>query len=161
MASDYLLEIDGIKGESGDAKHKDQIEIESFSWGVTNPGSFAAGAGGGVAKASFHDLHFTTKVNKASPVLMLSCATGKHIPKAVLTVRKAGGKQEEYYKIKLADVMISSYQSGGSESSHAAPTDQFSLNFAKLEFEYKPQKADGSLDAAVNGGYDLKKSEKV
>ena len=161
MASDFLLEIDGIKGESGDSKHKETIEVDSFSWGVTNSGSHASGGGGGAGKATFQDLHFTTKVNKASPNLLNACATGQHITKAVLHVRKHGGQQEEYYTVTLNDLLVSSYQSGDAAGGDSIPTDQFSLNFAKIKFEYKPQKTDGSLAGAVTGGYDIKSNKKV
>ncbi len=159
MASDYLLEIDGIKGESSDSKHKGTIEIDSFSWGATNSGSHASGGGGGSGKVSFQDLHFTTSVNKASPLLMLSCATGKHIKKAVLFVRKAGGDQQDYYKVTMEDLLVSSYQSGGHAGGNAIPTDQFSLNFTKIEFAYKPQMADGSLDSEILHKYDVKQNK--
>ena len=161
MASDYLLKIDGIKGESSDAKHKDEIEIESFSWGATQTGSFAHGSGGGAGKVSFQDLHFTTNVNAASPTLAAHCADGTHIKLATLTVRKAGKEQQEYYIIKLSDALVSSYQSGGHSGANSVPTDQFSLNFAKIEFEYKLQKPDGTLGAGVKMGWDLKKTAKV
>jgi type VI secretion system secreted protein Hcp len=161
MASDYLLELDGIKGESRDDKHKDTLEIESFSWGATNQGSFASGGGGGAGKVSFQDIHFTTRVNKSSPILMLSCATGQHIKKAILFVRKAGGDQQDYYTVTMTDLLVSSYQSSGSNGSDALPVDQFSLNFSSIKYEYKPQKPDGSLDSAVTAGYDLKANKKL
>ena len=161
MASDYLLKLDGIKGESTDAKHKDEIEIESFSWGCTNPGTFSSAGGGGAGKVNFQDLHFTSRVSVASPNLMVACATGQHIKSAILTVRKAGKEQQEYYIVKLSDTLVSSYQSGGSEGSNALPVDQFAINFAKIEFEYKSQKPDGTLGAPVKGGYDLKQNKKV
>jgi len=160
MAVDFFLEIDGIKGESGDSKLKETIEVESFSWGCTNAGSHAGGSGGGAGKVSYQDVHFTTHVNKASPLLMLACATGQHIKKAVLHVRKQGGDQQEYYTVKMEDLLVSSYQSGGHTGS-GVPTDQFALNFTKIEFDYKPQKADGTLEAAAHGGWDLKKNAKV
>ena len=160
MATDFLLELDGIKGESSDSKLKDTIELESFSWGVSNAGSHASGGGGGAGKASYQDLHCTTHVGKASPLLMLACATGQHIKKAVLHVRKQGGDQQEYYKVELEELLVSSYQSGG-HSGSGVPTDQFALNFTKIKFEYKPQKADGTLDAAVTAGYDVKANKKV
>lgn len=159
MASDYLLKLEGIKGESLDAKHKDEIEIESFSWGATQPAAVASG--GGAGKVSFQDIQFTTRVNVASPNLMVACASGQHIKEATLTVRKAGRDQLEYYIVKLSDTLVSSYQSGGSEGSNALPVDQFSLNFAKIEFEYKSQKPDGTLGATVKGGWDLKANKKV
>ena len=159
MASDFLLEIDGIKGESNDSKHKETIEIESFSWGVSNSGTHAAGSGGGAGTASFQDLHCTANVNKSSPVLMLSCANGKHIKKAVLFVRKQGKDQQEFYTVTLEDLLVSSYQSGDSTGGNPVPTDQFSLNFAKIKFEYKLQKPDGSLGAPSTGTWNLKENK--
>ena len=100
-------------------------------------------------------------MNKASPNLLNACATGQHIKKAKLIVRKHGGKQEEYYVISLDDLLVSNYQSGDAAGGDTVPTDQFSLNFAKIKFEYKPQKADGSLEGAITGGYDLKTNKKV
>ncbi|WP_377838373.1 Hcp family type VI secretion system effector [Bosea sp. UC22_33] len=159
MASDFLLEIDGIKGESKDSKHKDTIEVDSFSWGVSNAGSHASNAGGGAGKASFQDIHFTSSVGKASTNLALFCATGKHIKKAVLYVRKQGDKQQDYYTLTLEDLLVSGYQSGDAAGGSSIPTDQFSLNYAKIKYEYKPQKADGSLDAALTMSYDIKTKE--
>ena len=158
MPSDYLLEIEGIKGEAEDSKIKHTIEIESFSWGLTHPGSFAQGTGGATGKCSFQDVHFTTKVNKGSPIVALSCATGKHINKAVLHVRKATGDggQQDYYKLTLENVLISSYQSGGHEGADSIPSDQFAVNFAKIELAYKPQSDKGALEADVTFKYDVK-----
>jgi type VI secretion system secreted protein Hcp len=158
-ASDYLLEIDGIKGESADKKHKDTIEIESFSWGVSQTGAHSSGGGGGAGKASFQDLHFTTRVNKASPLLFKRCATGEHIKKATLFVRKSGGNQEDYLTIKLEDVLVSSYQTKPSDDADSVPTDSVSLNFTKISFDYKPQLSDGKLGAPVHGGWDLKQAK--
>src|SRR5947199_2258086 len=102
-AVDYFLKLDGVDGESGDSKHKGSIEIHSFSWGATNHGSHSGGSGGGAGKVVMQDFHFTMSVNKASPKLMQHCATGEHIKKATLTVRKAGKDQQEYYVIKMED----------------------------------------------------------
>jgi type VI secretion system secreted protein Hcp len=161
-ASDYLLELDGIKGESSDQKHKDTIEISSFSWGVSNSGSFSSGGGGGAGKVSFQDLHFTSHVSKASPLLFKRAAQGEHIKKATLFVRKSGGggAQGDYYVIKLSDILVSSYQTKPSEDSDAVPTDQFSLNFAKIEFSYRPTLSNGALGAPVTATYDLKAAKK-
>lgn len=160
-ASDYLLEIDGIKGESSDQKHKDTIEISSFSWGMTQTGSFSSGGGGGAGKVSFQDLHFTSKVNKASPLLAKRCATGQHIKKATLFVRKAGGNQGDYYIIKLTDVLVSSYKNAPDENFDSVPTDQFSLNYAKIEWTYRPTLSNGALGAPVTAGYDVKANKKI
>jgi type VI secretion system secreted protein Hcp len=155
-AVDYFIKFDGIKGESADVKHKDEIDVESWSWGETHAGAASSGGGGGAGKVSMQDFHFVMKLNRASPTLMKACATGQHIKMATLSARKAGKGQQEYLTFKFQDVLVSSIQTGGSEDADVLPTDQVSFNFAKLEVEYKPEKADGSLGAAVEFRYDLK-----
>jgi type VI secretion system secreted protein Hcp len=157
MATDYLLVIEGIQGESLDSKFKESIEIDSFGWGASHPGSFAFGTGGATGKVNFQDMQFSIRANKASPNLMLAVATGKHIGKATLRVRKATGDsgQQEYYTVEMTDVLVSSYQSSGHAGDHSIPTEQFSLNFAKIEFQYKPQDAKGTLGAAITAKYDI------
>jgi type VI secretion system secreted protein Hcp len=153
MASDIFAKIGDIKGESLDDKHKDEIEVLSFSWGVSNTGSMASGSGGGEGKATFHDLSFVHNVDKASPVLMQACATGTHLKDATITHRKAGQGQQEFMIVKMNDVIITSVTHGGSGDGHS---ENVSLAFAKVNVEYKPQKADGSLDAGIHFKYDLK-----
>jgi len=154
-AVDYFLKIDGIEGESEDAKHPKEIQILSFSFGESQAGSFATG-GGGSGKVQMQDFHFVMNINKASPKLFLACADGEHIPNAVLTARKAGKDQQEYLTIKFSDLLVSSYQNSGSFGDNSLPTDSISLNFAKIEYEYKPQDSKGALGAAVKVKYDLK-----
>jgi len=155
-AVDYFLKIEGIEGESMDAKHKGEIQIESFSWGASQGGTMAFGGGGGAGKASFQDFHFVMKINKASPKLMLACARGDHIKNAILTCRKAGKEQQEFLKWTFTDLLVSSYQTGGSGSGDVLPMDQISLNFSKVEVEYKEQKPDGTLGGTIKAHYDLK-----
>jgi len=161
MAVDYFLKIDGIPGESFDAKHKDDIDILSWSWGETQTGTHGGGGGGGAGKVNMQDFHFVMKVNKATPKLILACANGEHIKKAVLTCRKAGKDQQEFLKYTFSDVLISSYQTGGSSSGDEIPMEQVSLNYAKMELEYKSQKADGTMEGAIKAGYDLKQNKAV
>jgi type VI secretion system secreted protein Hcp len=144
MAFDAFLKIEGIDGESTDKAHPGEIEIESFSWGVTNQGNASSGGGGGGGKAVVQDFHFTMPLSKASPALMLACATGRHFQSATLTCRKAGGTQAgEFLKVELSDVLVSSYSTGehlidtqysliGGDDN--LPTDQASLNFVKIDF---------------------------
>jgi type VI secretion system secreted protein Hcp len=101
------------------------------------------------------------KMNKASPKLFLACATGEHIKKAVLTCRKAGGEQQEFLLVTMTDLLVSSYQTGGSGHSDIVPTDQISLNYSKIEFEYKPQDEKGKVGGPIKAGYDLKLNKKV
>jgi len=160
-AVDYFLKIDGIDGESQDAKHKNEIDVASWSWGESQGGTMAGGGGGGAGKVNMQDFHFTMTVNKATPKLFLACACGQHIPKATLTCRKAGTEQQEFLLYTFSDLLVSSYQTGGSGGSDVLPVEQISLNYAKVEVEYKEQKADGTLAGPVKAGWDLKANKKV
>jgi type VI secretion system secreted protein Hcp len=160
-AVDYFLKIDGIPGESKDSKHKDEIDVESWSWGESQSGSHAAGGGGGAGKVAMQDFHFVMKVNKATPKLILACANGEHIKKAVLTCRKAGKEQQEFLQYTFSDLLVSSYQTGGSAHGDILPTEQISLNYSKVEVAYKEQKEDGTLGGAIKSGWDLKQNKAV
>lgn len=153
---DYFLKIDGIQGESQDKTHKNEIEIESWSWGAMQSGTAVRGGGMGAGKVQMQDFHLTMRVNKSSPKLMLACAQGEHVKSATLTCRKAGKEQQEYLKVTFSDLLVSSYQTGGSGGSDIVPVDQIALNFSKVEIEYKEQKADGTLGGAIKAHYDLK-----
>jgi type VI secretion system secreted protein Hcp len=135
-ASDYLLVIDGIPGESLDPKHSGAIVVQSFTWGVTQVSG----------KPTFSDITFTRVIDKSSPLLFLNSAGGKTLKKATLFVRKASDTPLEYYVIILTDVIITSVQTAASGSGN--PNESFSLNFGKVEVNYTPLKADGSLDLA-------------
>jgi type VI secretion system secreted protein Hcp len=159
---DYFLKIDGIEGESQDSKHKGEIQLHSFSWEANNDGTFSTNKGGGSGKVAMRDFKFTMDANKASPKLMLACATGKHIKSVVLTCRKAGTEQQDYLKYTLSDVLVSYYRTASpADGNGAIPLDEVSLNFAKIELEYKEQNADGTLGGAVKVGYDLKETKEV
>jgi len=160
MAVDIFLKIDGIKGESKDSKHKDSIEIVSWSWGVTQPATMSSGGGGGAGKASFGDLSLMHTIDAASPNLALHCANGKHIPSVTLTQRKAGEDQQDFLIFKMSDVIISSVQISGADGA-GLPSESFSLNYAKVEMEYKPQNEKGTLEAGIKFGWDLKQTKKV
>ena len=156
MAVDSFLKLGDIKGESKDSKHAGEIDVLSWSWGVSQTGTMSYGGGGGAGKANFQDFNFMHNVDKASPILMLKCATGEHIKEATFVSRKAGKTQQEYMIVKFHDLLITSVQPSGS-SEH--PSESVSLNFSKIQVDYKPQKEDGSLDGAVTFVYDIKKQE--
>jgi len=162
MSVDYFLKIQGIEGESEDAKHPNEIQLESWSWGENQSGSFAYGGGGGAGKVQMTDFSFVMKANKASPKLFLACANGEHIPEALLTGRKAGKEQQDFMKVKFSDLLISSYVTGGSGGGgDEIPTESISFNFAKIEMEYREQRPDGQLEGPVRAGYDLKRMVEV
>jgi type VI secretion system secreted protein Hcp len=154
MASDIFAKIGDIKGESLDSKHKDEIEVLSFSWGVTNPANIKASGGGGAGKATFTDLSFLHSIDKASPNLLKACATGAHLKEATITHRKAGKGQQEYLIIKMNDVIVTGVALA--DSSGVAGSETVSMAFAKVDLEYKPQKPDGSLDAGIHFKFDIK-----
>jgi type VI secretion system secreted protein Hcp len=158
MAADIFAKIGDIKGESLDSKHKDEVEILSWSWGVNQSGTMSYGGGGGEGKASFNDFNFTHHLDKASPVLLKVCATGEHIKEATITVRKAGKGQQEFLIIKMNDIIVTSVSPSGSNDG-GVTAESVSLQCAKVDLEYKPQKADGSLDAGLHFKYDIKSNK--
>lgn len=140
-ASDYLLELDGVKGESSEPGHAGAIEIQSFSWGIANETSTlpTSGGGGGAGKVIMQDIHFVAKVSKASPLLMLACATGQHIKEATLTCRKAGSDGPAgYYVLQLTDVLIRKVSNSGrgSTAGESLPLEEVSFNYGKITYRY-------------------------
>jgi type VI secretion system secreted protein Hcp len=161
MPDDYFLRIHAIEGDSLDAKHKGEIDVDSWSWGENQVGASGGGGGGGggAGKVQIHDLHVVTDFGKAGPTLFLACASGEHLPEAVLTARKAGKDATDYLRWTFGDVLISSYQTGG--SSQGGITDQVSLSFGRLAVEYRPQRPDGTPGPPITAGWDVRKNAKL
>jgi len=140
MAYDAFLRLDDVDGEVQDSQFEKWIEIESFSWGVSQTGSLASGGGGGAGKASFQDLHITKPKDLSSATLFLKCASGQHFQKADLYVRKAGGDatgaSAVFLKIELQEVLISGVQFEGATGGDDRPSEDVTLNFAKIYYEY-------------------------
>ena len=147
-AVDYFLKLDGIEGESTDAKHKGG-SCSSRSAGASACPGAGAGGGGGAGKAQFQDLVIVLRTTKASPKLFLACATGQHLKSVVLTARKAGKAPLEFLTITLGDVLVSSFQETGSAGE--VPLETVSLTYAKVEIAYRPQSATGKAGAAGEG----------
>ena len=147
MPFDAFLKIDGIDGESTDKTHPGEIEISSFSWGVANTGDGSTGSGGGAGKAALQDFSFSMATSKASPNLMLACATGRRLPQAALTLRRGGF---EFLKIKLADCLVSSYQLAGDKTSASedpnSPHDSMTIRFVKIDFLYTVQRTGETVE---------------
>ena len=135
--------------------------MDAFEFQLAQTGTHSHGGGGGAGKVQMGDFHFVMRANKASPKLFLACATGQHIAKAVFTARKAGGHQQEFYKWTLSDVLVSYFRTQDQGEHDPIPVEHVSLNFARIESEYREQKADGTLAAAVRAGYDLKANKMV
>jgi len=160
MATDYYLKLDGVEGESQKQGHEKEIEVLSWSWGGTNPGSFATGSGGGTGKFHAHDVSATIPLSKASAKLIQACTKGTHIDKALLSCRKSGGdsKPYDFLKITLEHCLVSSFNCGGSAGIDQQ-TDQISLNFSKVTFEYFVQDpSKGNVTSTGSISYDLAKA---
>lgn len=149
-----FLKLDGIKGESNDSKHADEIDIQSFSFGVTNSGSAHVGGGAGTGRASFSSFKFNKLYDASSPALFAATASGRHIPSATFSFRRTGGDQpQDFLTIKLSDVVVSGYQQGGTKEPPLL--EGVSLDASKIAVEYKPQQADGSLGSPIRESFDL------
>jgi len=161
MATDTFIKIGDVKGESTDDKHKDQIDVLSWSWGATQSGYAHLGGGAGAGKVNIQDLNFTHYVDKSTPVLLQALADGTHYKDATLVVRKAGGKEAiEYIVINLEEVFITSIQTGG-HGGEDKLTETVSLNFGLVKFDYQPQKRDGSKDGGqIKFAWDIEKNKK-
>jgi type VI secretion system secreted protein Hcp len=157
MAADMFIKVGTYDGESKDAKHPKWIDILAWSWGLSNSGSAHVGGGAGAGKANVQDLSFTKYVDSSSHNLIKSAASGVHIDKVNLVVRKAGGTAVEYIKIELNEVLISSVSTGGSGGEDRL-TENVSLNFAKIKFEYTPQDDKGKAGTALPVTIDIAKN---
>jgi len=154
MAVDMFMKMDGIDGESKDKKHKGEIDVLAWSWGMAQSGTFHTGGGGGAGKVNVQDLSFTKWVDKSSAALMLHCCNGAHINQCKLTVRKAGKNPLEYLIVTMDKCMVTSVSTGGSGGEDQL-TENVTLNFAKVAVDYMEQKPDGSGAAAGNLGWDI------
>jgi type VI secretion system secreted protein Hcp len=157
VANDMFLKLDGIKGESKDAKHTGEIDILAWSWGVSNHGSFGSGGGGGTGKVNVQDISFTKYVDVATPALMLASCNGKHIPEATFVVRKSGEKPLEYITITLKKAIVSSVSEGGSGGEDRL-TENITLNFASFKYQYKEQSDTGSAAGQPDMTWDVSKN---
>jgi len=154
----YFLKIDGIEGESQDNTHKGEIEIETWSWSENQTDRSSNGGGGGAGKIQMQDFQFTMRMNKASPKLLLACASGEHLKKATLTGRIAGKEAQEFLQIGFTDIVVSFFQTGVSSGGSLLPEDHVSLHFSTIQYQYRARKADGSLDNLIQVGWDLKQN---
>jgi type VI secretion system secreted protein Hcp len=149
MAVDIFLDLGTVKGESLDSVHKDEIDVLSWSWGLSQSGTMHLGTGGGGGKVSVHDLSITKYTDRSTPSIMTAATTGKHYPTGKLTVRKAGGtKPLEYYVIELEKVLVTNYSTGGSDGEDRF-TETVTLNFEKFHVTYQQQ--DPTTGSALGG----------
>jgi type VI secretion system secreted protein Hcp len=158
--ADVFLKIDSIPGESADSKHKDEIDILSYTQSFRQIINRTTG-GGGTGKVSCGDITVLKNIDKSSPKLIEAVTTSKHIPKATLTFRTVGGKSQiEYYIVDLQDVLIAAIDQTD-QPDPSKIVERVQLNPASFEFTYRQQKSDGSVGGEVKFGYDCLKNEKL
>ena|SRR5262249_19530261 len=163
MAVDMFLKLDGIKGESKDAKHKDEIHIESFSWNFKQPYD-VHGGGMGTGKLQVNALKINKYVDASSPDLLLCISNGKHIKEGLITVRKAGEHPVEYLKIKLTQILITEldYQGQSEADGEEELMEVVSLMFSSYHVAYQEQGKDGKPSGSPKEmGWDLKANAKL
>lgn len=157
MATDIHLKIEGIKGESKDAKHKDEMEITDWSWSFVQPSTMGSGGGGGAGKVTMEAIEFGKNMDLATPTLAIKCCTGEHIPTAVMTQRKAGGKNQlEYLRVEMKTVMVSGISHS---SSGEVPTEKLKLSFASFKLYYAEQDDKGAKKQELDVSYSLKENK--
>jgi type VI secretion system secreted protein Hcp len=159
MAQDIFLKISGINGESLDSAHKGEIEVQCWSWSITQESNMHMGSGGGAGKATVEDLVFVHHVDRASPNLLKYCLLGKHIVEAKLTMRKAGGTPLEYAVITMTDAFISHVHPRG--SSHGTFLESVGLAFAGVRYEYVVQNQQGGSAGTVTAAFDIKGNREI
>lgn len=154
MAVDILLKLDGVKGESKIDKHKEEIDVLSWSWGCSQSGTTHTGGGGGSGKVAVQDIHITKYLDAASSTLFRFSCNGKHVAKGTLLVRKAGENPVNYLQIDMDEIIITSVTMGGSGSEDRL-TENISLNFAKFKYEYFTQEDTGSKGKSAPLTWDI------
>ncbi len=162
MPADDFLQIDGIKGESTDDKHKDWIEVLSYNWGVSQMASASASTSGGgtTQRADFQDFSIVKTLDSSSPTLALACAEGRHIKEVRFEMCRAGGDKVKYMEYIMTHCIVSSVSVGGGGGGE--PTESVTFNYGKIEWNYiKQKRADGSAGGNVPGGWDLEANKKV
>ena len=160
MAVDQFLKLNGIDGESADDKHKKEIDVLAWSWGMSQSGNTHLGEGSGAGKVSVQDLNITHYIDSASTALALACCKGTHIPDGLLTVRKAGDTPLEYLKITIKDIIVTSVSTGGSGGEDRL-TENFSLNFAEYKVEYTPQTKGGGGGGTKTAANNMQQNKPV
>jgi type VI secretion system secreted protein Hcp len=162
MAVDAFLKIEGIEGESTDDKFKNQIEILSYSHGLSQPttASKSSVGGGTSGRCNHSDFSVVKELDKASPILAQKCCEGAHIPEVTLTLCRAGGDKLPFMVYKMTSVVISNLSPGGKSDAESIPMEQVSFNYGKIEWTYTQQKRkDGKGGGNTQGSWNLESNK--
>ncbi len=159
MALEFFIKLDGIDGESTDSKHKNWIEVLSYSHGVEQEGATRSGGGQStVGRAHFSDFSIVKTIDKASPKLALVCASGQHIANVKMELCQSTKDKHPYMKYNLYDVVLSSVRPSGNKTSDILPLEEVSMRYAKIEWEFTPMDGAGKVGAATKANWNLKEN---
>jgi type VI secretion system secreted protein Hcp len=154
MAVDYFLKLDGIQGESVDAKHKNEIQILSWSWGASNVSSVAGTGGSGAGKADLSDLSVMAFFDKSTPKFFKSVCKGDHIASGTLTATK-GGADKPYLKVDFKELFVTSLQLSASSE---IPSVSISFSYNEIKVDYSQQDDKGNLTSTGPITYNTKQN---
>lgn len=160
MSVDMFMKVEGASGESQDANHKGWTDIDSFTWGATQPSTIASGGGAGAGKVSFHDLNVIAKLDKCYPAMLKHCATGKHLGQVEISLCKAGGSQIEFTKITLTDAMVTNVTVSGANASETVMAN-YSFQAGKIKTQYWEQTNQGGKGAESQMGFSIKENREA
>ena len=157
-AVDMFLNIDGVPGESTDDKHKEWIDILSYSWGVSQPGAGSLSSGGArsAERADHSDFSIVKTLDKASPKLALYCSNGTHIKEIVVELCRATEDKQKYMEYKMNDVIISSVSVSGSAGEEPLPLEEVTFAYGRIEWTYtETDPATGKPKGDIKAYWDL------
>lgn len=158
-----FLKLGDIKGESTDAKHKDQIDILSFtqSWINTYEGGAGGGGGAGAGKMQCGAITLMKEIDMSSPLLLKGVATGQHYKDAVISFQSTnsiGRTATDYYTITMDTVFVTEL----SQTDERDPNRIFEklvLNAQVFTFKFQPQNAKGTFGDPVTFQWDCSQNK--
>ena len=163
MAIDVYLQIDGIKGESADERHRDWIECQSVAWSVSQPRSATASTGGGhtAERCEHSEISVSKLADLSTPILLQLCSSGKTIPRARIEFMRADGQGEriKYFEIEMENVLIGAVSPSVGEGDFLS--ENVGLKYSKVKWKYTQQKVSGGAGGNTSGGWDLSTNKQV
>lgn len=161
-ADAIFLKLDGIRGDSSDARHRDEIELSSYAQAFRN-NAHGHGGGSGVGHVRCGDITVLKNIDRASPDLIMHVTTGRHIREGTITfTRRDGGAQGgiDYYIVRLREVFIEAVEQIDPPGDGGL-REKLSLKARVFQFTYYPIDARGGLGAPVTFGWDCVSNQRL